>query len=159
VTARFAFTTRATPDRVLEAFSDVGPRRLDVWRGTLDPASYELREHGDGWAVVREGSGSRAPWVVLRYEWEPGVVRWSLLDSDHCRSGRGEVVIAPHEGGSAVGVLIDHREPRGLRGRAILLLQHLLAPVVLPRLWRTALDRLPAAGPGSPRPVPAHPAR
>jgi hypothetical protein len=145
VTARFAFTTRATPDQVLGAFSDVGPRRLDVWQRTLDPAQYELREHGDGWAVVREGSASHAPWVVLRYEWEPGVVRWSLVDSDHCRSGRGEVVIEPHEGGSAVRVLIDHRDPRGLRGRAILLLQRLLAPVVLPRLWRTALDRLPAA--------------
>jgi hypothetical protein len=145
VTARFAFTTRATPDQVLGAFSDVGPRRLETWRHTLDPATYELREHGDGWAVVREGSAAHAPWVVLRYEWQPGLVRWSLVDSDHCRSGRGEVVITPHPGGSAVRVLIDHRGPRGLRGRVILLLQRLLAPVVLPRLWRTAHDRLPAA--------------
>ena len=36
MTARFAFTTTATPDQVLGAFSDVGPRRLEVWRGTLD---------------------------------------------------------------------------------------------------------------------------
>jgi Polyketide cyclase / dehydrase and lipid transport len=143
--ARFTVTTTATPEQVLGAFTDVGPHRLDVWRRTLDPAKYELREQGDGWAVVREGSAGTRLWVVLRYEWAPGAVRWSLVDSDHCRSGRGEIVITPREGGSTLRVLIDHHEPRGLRGRVVLLLQRLLAPVLFPRLWRTALDRLPAA--------------
>ena len=92
--------------------------------------------------MVREGSGGTKIWVLLRYDWEPGVVRWSLVDSDHCGAGRGEVRISPREGaGSRVDVLIHHSRPRGLRGTAILLVQRVLGPVLFPRLWRSALDR------------------
>ncbi|MFW3171091.1 hypothetical protein [Geodermatophilus sp. CPCC 206100] len=143
---RFSLDTAATPGQVAAAFTDVSGRRLEVWQRTLDPAKYELREAGDTWAVVREGSRGTRIWVLLRYDWsQPGTVRWTLLDSDHCRRGRGEVVIHPRaDGGSRVDVLIDHGAPRGLRGRAILLGQRLLGPVAFPRLWRATLDRLAA---------------
>jgi hypothetical protein len=141
---RFTFDTRATPEQVAAAFTDVGDHRLQVWHRTLDPAKYEVREVGDRWAVVREGSAGTRIWVLLRYEWpEPGTIRWTLLDSDHCRRGRGEVVVTPRPGGgSRVAVTIDHGDPRGLRGRAILLGQRALGPVAFPRLWRAALDDL-----------------
>jgi hypothetical protein len=143
---RFSFETVATPEQVFDAFTDVSDRRLEVWRRTLDPAKYEVRERGDTWAVVREGSSGTRIWVLLRYDWEPpGTVRWTLIDSDHCDEGRGEVRIAPREGGgSRVDVLIDHGRPRGLRGTAILLGQRLLGPIAFPRLWRSTLDRVAA---------------
>jgi hypothetical protein len=141
---RFGFDTRATPAQVLEAFTDVGDRRLEVWSRTLDPTKYEVREKGDGWAVIREGSAGVPFWVLLRYEWPaPDRITWTLLDSDHCDRGTGEVRIAPRDdGGSRVEVTMHHGGGRGLRGRAVLLAQGLLAPVGLPRMWRAALDRL-----------------
>jgi hypothetical protein len=139
---RFSLETAATPDQVFQAFTDFSDRRLEVWRKTLAPGKYEVRELGDTWAVVREGSGGTKIWVLLRYDWEPGVVRWSLVDSDHCGAGEGEVRITPRDGGgSRVNVLIDHSDPRGVRGSIILLLQGLLGPRLFPRMWRSALDR------------------
>lgn len=144
----YDLTTKASPEQAFAAFTDFSAHRLEVWSSTLDPAKYELRDSGPNWAVVREGSAGTRIWVLLRYEWEPpGTVRWTLLDSDHCDDGRGEVLIRPHESGSRLDVTIDHRRPRGPRGRAILLMQRLVGPVAFPRLWRAALDRsvMPAA--------------
>ncbi len=143
---RYTFDTRATPEQVRAAFTDVSDRRLQIWHRTLDPDKYEVRETGEDWAVLREGSRGTRIWVLLRYEWpEPDTIRWTLLDSDHCDRGRGEVVVTPGPGGgSRVRACIDHRAPRGLRGRAILLGQRLLGPVAFPRLWRSTLDELAA---------------
>jgi hypothetical protein len=142
---RFHLETRATPDQVFRAFTDFTDRRVEVWSKSLDPEKYEVHERGDTSAVAREGSAGTRIWVLLRYEWEPGVVRWSLVDSDHCGAGRGEVRISPRNGaGSRVDVLIHHWEPRGVRGTAILLLQRVLGPVLFPRLWKSTLDRLAA---------------
>ena len=141
---RYGLETRAAPEQVFTAFTDFSDRRLEVWRKTLDPATYQLRDSGEDWAVVREGSAGTRIWVLLRYEWEePGTIRWTLLDSDHCAGGRGEVLISPHDGGgSRLDAAIDHHHPRGARGRAILLAQRLVGPVAFPRLWRSTLDRL-----------------
>ena len=140
----FGFDTRATPAQVREAFTDVGDRRLETWSKTLDPAKYEVLEKGDGFAVVREGSAGVPFWVLLRYEWPaPDRVTWTLLDSDHCDRGTGEIRInSRDDGGSRVEVTMRHGGGRGLRGRAVLLVQGLVAPVALPRVWRAALDRL-----------------
>jgi hypothetical protein len=144
VRIRFGLDTRATPRQVLAAFTDVGDRRLEVWSTTLDPVKYEVREHGENWAVVREGSAGVRLWVLLRYEWPtPDRVTWTLLDSDHCDRGAGEIRISPRDdGGSHVDVTMQHSGGRGLRGRAVLLTQGLLGPVAFPRLWRAALDRM-----------------
>lgn len=141
---RYSLDTKAAPDQVFRAFTDFSDRRLKVWGKTLDPKKYELREHGDNWAVVKEGSGGTKIWVLLRYEWqEPGTVQWSLLDSDHCDGGTGDITIAPRPGGgSTVSVVFNHQDPRGLRGHAILLGQRLLGPIAFPRMWKSALDRL-----------------
>lgn len=140
---RYSFDSRATPAQAFDAFTDFSDRRLEIWKGTLDPRKYEVRERGDSWAVVREGSGGTRIWVEVRYEWEaPGSIRWTLLDSDHCDGGTGRIGIRPGPaGGSTVEAEIDHGQPRGLRGRAILGMQGLLGPVVFPRLWKRALDR------------------
>ncbi len=87
----FRLDTRASPEQVFAALTDMSERRLEVWSKTLDPAEYEVREQGEGWAVVREGSAGVHLWVVLRYEWAaPDRVTWTLVDSDHCDRGTGE---------------------------------------------------------------------
>jgi hypothetical protein len=139
----FHLETRATPAQALAAFVDFSDERLTTWRRSLDPAKYELREHGDSWAVAKEGSAGTKVWVLLRYEWsDPRHIHWDLLDSDHCDAGTGDIDIhGLPGGGSRLECSIDHGEPRGTRGRAILLGQRLVGPVAFPRLWRSALDR------------------
>lgn len=143
---RYTFDTMATPDQVFTALTDFTDRRLETWKGSLDPKKYELREHGDTWAVCKEGSAPLNIWVVLRYEWEaPGTVRWSLVESDHCDRGSGSIEVRPRApSGSIVDVVIDHGDPRGRRGRLILGMQGLLGPRLFPRLWRRSLDRYAA---------------
>ncbi len=144
---RFGFDTVASPAQVLDAFTDFSERRLEVWSKSLDPAKYELRELGDTWAVAREGSAGTKIWVLLRYDWsEPGHVRWTLVDSDHCDTGTGDIRISPRPGGSRVDVEIDHGAPRGVRGKAILLVQRAIGPTLFPRLWRSALDQHASRG-------------
>ena len=145
----YSLMTKASPEQVFAAFTDVSDHRLEVWSRTLDPAKYEVRESGPNWAVVREGSRGTRIWVLLRYEWEsPGTIRWTLLDSDHCSGGRGEVLVSPRDdGGSHVDAVIDHSSPRGVRGAAILLVQRLVGPVAFPRMWRAALDGLATPAP------------
>ncbi len=63
---RFSVDTAATPAQVMDAFTDVSERRLVIWERTLDPAEYEVRESGDTWAVVEEGSRGTQIWVLLR---------------------------------------------------------------------------------------------
>ena len=80
--------------------------------------------------------------AALRAE-APDRVTWTLIDSDHCDRGTGEVLIRPLDGGgSRVDVTIHHSGGRGLRGRAVLLTQRVLGPLASPRAWRSALDRL-----------------
>ncbi|MGY1741430.1 MULTISPECIES: hypothetical protein [unclassified Blastococcus] len=149
VLVRFAFDTRATPDEVLAALTDASDRRLEVWSKSLDPEKYEVREHGEGWAVLKEGSAGVKLWVLLRYEWPtPDRVTWTLLDSDHCDHGTGEIRISPRAGGgSSVAVTMRHSGGRGLRGKGVLLLQRVLGPIAFPRIWRAALDRVADGGP------------
>jgi hypothetical protein len=145
---RFSLDTRAAPAEVFRAFTDFSDRRLVVWKKSLDPKKYELRELGDGFAVVREGSAPLNIWVVLRYEWtEPASITWTLLESNHCDSGWGDIrITAATDGGSHVDVEIDQSEPRGVTGRTILLAQQALGPVLFPRMWKSSLDHLAAQG-------------
>ena len=120
-----------------------------MWSRTLDPRTYVVHGSGDTWADVTEASAGSPSWVRLRYEWpHPGLVHWTLLDSDHCRAGTGDVRIVPGERGTRVEVEINHSGPRGVRGALILLVQRLLAPIAFPRWWKAALDRLAASASG-----------
>ncbi len=141
MTFRYTLETTATPDQVFRAFTDFSDRRLEIWRGTLNPKLYELRERGDTWAVAKEGSGLNI-WVLLRYDWvPPATIRWSVMDSSFCDRGTGLVTVEPKGAGSVVRAEIDHSEGRGRRGREILRMQSLIGPKMFPRLWRRALDR------------------
>ena len=139
---RCSFETRATPEQVLRAYTDFSDRRLETWRDTLRPENYRLRESGDSWAVVREG-GLRMG-VVLRYEWsEPDRVRWSILESNFCEYGSGELTVRPAVGGGAhVEVLIEEGGGKGALGRVALRLKELLGPSILRRSAKRTVDRL-----------------
>ena len=139
----FSLETRATPDQVFRAFTDFTDRRPEIWRESLDPAKYEVREVEDTWAVVKEGTARPALWAVERYEWSrPTAVRWKALESNFCRPGSGvELTIAPNgDGGSRVDATW-HRSPRGVTGLVIVPLIRLIGPRTFPRDWAKVLDR------------------
>lgn len=80
----------------------------------IEVAAASVRELGDTRAVAKEGSAGTKIWVVLRYDWkQPGMVHWSLVDSNFCDGGTGDITITPGVGGgSRVDVEIPHIRER-----------------------------------------------
>ena len=61
---RFDLETKASPEQVRRALTDFTDRRVQIWNRTLDPRTYELRDHGDNWALARESTPGSPFWVV-----------------------------------------------------------------------------------------------
>jgi hypothetical protein len=138
---RFDIETQASPEQVHRALTEFTQERLHIWNRTLDPKTYELREHGPDWAVARESTPRSPFWVVARYDWsDPSVVRWTVVESSYGGGGRGFVQIGPRDdGGSRLHAEWVNTEPR--RQRFLLLLLRLVPNRVIARMWAAALDR------------------
>jgi hypothetical protein len=138
---RFDIETQASPEQVHRALTDFTQERLRIWNRTLDPKTYELREQGPSWAVVRESTPRSPFWVVLRYDWsDPAVIRWTVVESSYRGGGQGLVRIAPRDGrGSQLHAEWVNTEPR--RQKLMLYLLHLVPNRVIARMWTAALDR------------------
>lgn len=138
---QFDLETRASPDQVRRALTDFTDRRLQIWHGTLDPKTYELRDQGEHWALARESSPRSPVWVVPLYVWsDPEVVRWTFTDSSYGGGGEGFVRIAPRDGGGSR----LHAEwfTAGARRQkpVLLLVHHGPLGVLIARRWASALD-------------------
>lgn len=144
---RFDVVTSATPEQVRRALTDFSERRLAIWHRTLDPATYELLEQGDTWAVARESSPRSPFWVVARYDWsDPAEIRWTIQESSYGGTGRGAVRIEPLGSGSRLRVEYDNTGARPLQRPLLLLLHRGPMGRILSRLWTSALDRYAASG-------------
>src|SRR3954452_11629388 len=111
---RFDIETQAAPDQVHRALTDFTQERLRIWNRTLDPKTYELREHGPNWAVARESTPRSPFWVVARYDWsDPSVVRWTVVESSYGGGGEGLLRVGPgHDGGSRLPAGWSYTGPR-----------------------------------------------
>ncbi len=141
---RFQVDTKASPEQVRRALTDFSSRRLEIWNRTLDPKRYQLREHGQTWAVAREATPGSPFWVVARYDWsDPTVVRLTVVESSYGGAGTGEFRIAPREGGgSRLHVEWDNTDAARPWQKLLLLLIHRgLVGRVVSRMWTSALDR------------------
>jgi hypothetical protein len=140
---RFEVTTTASPEQVLSALTDFSDRRLETWRRTLDPRTYEVRELGDTWAVARESTAGSPFWVVSRYDWsDPAVVRATVVEASWGGSGDGTFRIHPAEGGgSRVQAEWSHTGVRRPRDKVLIALIHRF-PMrsFISRMWVKALD-------------------
>jgi hypothetical protein len=138
----FDFATRASPAQVLEAMTDFTDRRLETWSTTLDPQVYEVRDRGDTWAVAREGSPRSPWWVVVRYDWsDPGLVRWTELETNHGDPGEGLMRIEPGGGGGSRVHVEWSTHPVRVRDKAAMFVLHRTMNPVIARMWRKTLDR------------------
>lgn len=140
---RFVLTTEASPEQVLRALTDFSDRRLVTWSRTLDPATYELREQGDTWAVARESTPRSPYWVVARYDWsDPAVVRWTTVESSYGGGGAGSVRISPAgDSGSRLEVGWSYTGITRPRDRILLpLIQRWPMSRLIAGMWTTSLD-------------------
>ncbi|CAN7414965.1 hypothetical protein LJR027_002483 [Terrabacter sp. LjRoot27] len=144
---RFDLETRASPGQVRHALTDFSEHRLQTWRRSLDPRTYELRDHWEGWAVARESSSGSPAWVVSRYDWsDPDVVRWTVVESSYGGGGDGFVRITPREdGGSSLHAEWSAADPT--RQKLLLFLIH-HGPMnrLIARMWASALDDVATEG-------------
>jgi len=137
-----ALDTRATPDQVVAAFTDFTDRRLEIWTD-LDPNKYEVRELGERWAVVKEGSARPSVWAVERYDWsQPGTVQWTAEESNFCQPGDGvELTITRNANGGAHVEGEWHRTGKGIKGTIIVAMARMVLPRATPKAWTEVLDR------------------
>lgn len=99
---RLDVITHASPAQVQKALTDFTDRRLQIWNRTLDPKTYEVREVGDTWAVVRESTAGSPFWVVSRYDWaDPTMLQFTLEECSWGGSGTGSVRVTPVGGGGS----------------------------------------------------------
>ncbi len=137
------------PDRFTAALTDFSDRRPELWPG-LDTSYFKVRQVGDTWAEVTEGTDVLGGvWARERYDWSrPGVVRLTLLDAADFKPGTvTEYTITP---GSAGGchVSVDFRRiARSPRGRLVGFVVQLIGARRFAGELRTALARLAAANP------------
>jgi len=139
---RFEVVTTASPEQVRAAFTDFTERRLEIWRRTLDPKRFEVRELGEDWAVAREATPRSPFWVVARYDWsDPTVIRMRIEESSYGGTGDGTVRIAPAvDGGSRLAV--EWQNPGARSWQKVLLTLVHRGPVgrLVARLWASSLD-------------------
>lgn len=140
---RFEVTTLASPEQVREALTDFTDRRLAIWHRTLDPKRYELRDHGENWAVAREASPGSPFWVVARYDWsDPDVIRLAVEESSYGGAGEGTFRIAPTAGGgSRLLVEWDNTGARSWQRLLLVLIHRGPMGRIVSRMWASALDR------------------
>jgi len=118
-TIRFEVAVEASPDAVLEALTDFGDHRPDIWPN-IDHSHFRVHGLGPAWADVTEGNV--LAWERNRYDWDAGAghVVVKTLESDSWAPGSSwDYQIRPTpSGGTLVDVTVT-RTGRGLRGRLI----------------------------------------
>jgi Polyketide cyclase / dehydrase and lipid transport len=117
----FSVDSDLPPDRIFAAITDFTDRRPDLWPN-ISRKYYEVHSTGENWAEATEGSDLLGGiWARERYEWSPGKVHATVMESNIFRSGVWELRVEPHNGGSRTNI-VNHRQ---FKGKGLL-----LAPVI-----------------------------
>jgi hypothetical protein len=153
---RFEYSaeTRVSPECVIAATIDFSERRPDLWPA-LTRRQYKVLEKGDTTALVQEGTAMLR--VVEKYDWsEPGLVRWTVEESNFLRPGTSwELHASPRAGGGTRVDVTFERDYRGWRGIVPRTMLDIFGGErVLKRLLKRTLDILEheslSAGPDAP---------
>lgn len=108
---------------VRNALLDFSPRRPDLWP-SLDPDAYEVYEHGETSAVIREGSrmGPVRIWARERYDWSrPDTISWTVEESNFCTPGSRVIATLSHRDDGTCDIHIDwERTPTRFAARMML---------------------------------------
>jgi hypothetical protein len=120
-------STSASPEQVLAAATDLSEDRVKVWSNSK-PQHFEVHAQGAGFAEVTEGF--RPPfghvWERSRYEWEPGAIRQTVIDSNVLAPGSTwELKVSPSAEGSTVEMRLRREFRRSAKGRTASAINHL----------------------------------
>lgn len=120
--------TTATPAQFLDALTDFGPHRSEIWTNSK-PEFLVVHDRGDTWADVTEGSkAGGAVWERLRYDWSnPTDIVLTTTDSNTWGRGSGHhYTLTQNTDGSTSVHAVIVRNGINLKGR---LIGALLAPL------------------------------
>ncbi|HEY5050215.1 MAG TPA: hypothetical protein VII50_04895 [Acidothermaceae bacterium] len=133
--------TTATPQQFLEALTDFGPDRSQIWTNS-QPDFLVVHERGDTLADVTEGSkAAGAVWERLRYDWSnPTDIVLTTTDSNTWGRGSGHryTLTATPDGATAVKAVVI-RNGISVKGRMIGALLAVLGTTLIKKSLRTAL--------------------
>ena len=112
--------TTVPPERVTAALLDFSERRPEIWPG-ITASMYEVYEVGETSAEIKEGTKMPGGvfWAREHYDWsEPGVVTWTVRESNFCAPGSYvSSTISPRgDGGSRIHITWN-RTPTSMAGR------------------------------------------
>jgi len=118
----FRLDSKLAPGAVLDALTDFGPRRAQVWPN-IDDEHFKLHGEGPGWAEVTEGSSvAGGVWEREKYTWDAtsGSVAVETIDSNTWGPGsRWDYKLSPTaQGGTGIDVTVE-RHGKGLKGKLI----------------------------------------
>ena len=118
-------STSASPHQVLATATDLSEDRVKVWSNAKH---VDVHAQGAGFAEVTEGF--RPPfgrvWERSRYEWEPGAIRQTVVDSNVLAPGSTwELKVSSSNGGSTVEMRLRREFRRSAKGRTASAINHL----------------------------------
>ena len=137
--------TTATPEQFLEALTDFGPHRSEIWTNS-QPEFLVVHDRGDTWADVTEGSkAAGAVWERLRYDWSnPTDIVLTTTDSNTWGRGSGHrYTLTAADGTTSVHTVIV-RDGISMKGRLIAALLVVLGTTFIKKSLRTALRAIEA---------------
>jgi hypothetical protein len=144
-TIEFNVDSDVPADRVFAAITDFTDRRPDLWPG-ISRKFYEVHSTGENWAEATEGSDVLGGvWAKERYEWSPGKVKATVMDSNIFESGVWELRVSPQGGGSHVEV-VNQRRFKGARGKLLAAVVRVAGPRVLKKDFEKTLAILREEG-------------
>lgn len=145
----FALQSTLTPDAVLRALTDFGPRRAEVWPN-VDSAHFTVHGQGPDWAEVTEGSAvAGGVWERERYTWDTAtrMVAIETLDSNTWGPGsRWDYRLTPGSAGGTTITVTVVRNGKGWKGRLLGIALALTGKRLLRSQMETALTRISPTG-------------
>jgi hypothetical protein len=149
MTVHFELHSTLAPDQVLNALTDFGPSRSDVWPN-VDGDHFKVHAQGPGWAEVTEGSSvAGGVWERERYTWDTAThtVAIETLDSNTWGPGsRWDYRLTPSsDGGTHIEATVV-RKGKGWKGRLLGIALLLAGARMLRSQMKQALAGIPPSG-------------
>jgi hypothetical protein len=138
-------TTTATPQQFLEALTDFGPHRSEIW-GNSQPEFLVVHDRGDTWADVTEGSkAAGAIWERLRYDWSnPTDIVLTTTESNTWGGKSGHRYTLTQTGGATSVHAVIVRDGISTKGRLIAAMLTVLGTTFIKKTLRSSLRAIEA---------------
>jgi hypothetical protein len=142
-TIHFNETTTSTPEQFVDALTDFGPGRSELFGNSADEY-LKVHDLGPTEADVTEGSGG--VWERLHYDWsDPDRVVMTTTDSNLWggASGHTYTFTRQADGTTAVDVVVV-REGKNLKGKALAIVLRTVGKNVLPKAFAKTVKAIEA---------------